>query len=91
MSRHSRYSLAAVLLALAACLPVRNSPAAAPPPDDLARCWSQLASPDAAVAYAAITWLADRPPKAIPYLRTRLRPIAHPDSKRCQGTCNNGG
>jgi hypothetical protein len=82
MLQYSRCTSGVILLALAACPPLRNIPAAAPPPDELARHWSQLASPDATVAYAAITWLADRPRKAIPYLRTRLRPIAHPDSKR---------
>src|SRR5262245_44405055 len=73
-------SLGGLLLAALALCPSR-APAVAPPPG-LSPCWDELASPDAAPAYAALCRLADHPRQAVPLLRSRLRPIPAPAARR---------
>jgi peptidoglycan/xylan/chitin deacetylase (PgdA/CDA1 family) len=45
-----------------------------PTADELARCWADLASPDAAVAFRAIRRLVNAPAAAVTLLRDRLPP-----------------
>jgi hypothetical protein len=42
---------------------------------ELAVCWSDLASSDAAVAYRAIASLSDAPISSLPFLQARLKPV----------------
>jgi RNA polymerase sigma factor (sigma-70 family) len=53
----------------------------APGPAELNTYWEDLASDDAAKAYAAIQRLAASPQKAVPFLAQRLRPMASVDDK----------
>jgi hypothetical protein len=43
---------------------------------NLPRCWSDLTSPDAARAYAALWDLAAAPDRAVPFLRRQMHPVA---------------
>jgi RNA polymerase sigma factor (sigma-70 family) len=51
-------------------------------PSELDASWSDLAGDDAAQAYRAIRRLAASPTQAVPYLRTRLQPVAPVDEKQ---------
>jgi WD40 repeat protein len=48
---------------------------------DLETHWKALATDDAAAGYRAMQMLASDPERSIPYLRTRLRPVAPADEK----------
>jgi hypothetical protein len=49
---------------------------------DLDACWADLAGDDAARAYQSLRRLAASPTSTIPYLRTRLQPVAPVDDQR---------
>jgi hypothetical protein len=51
---------------------------------DLDGLWKDLAGADAAKAYQAIQKLVATPKESVPYLKTRLKPIPHPDPKVVQ-------
>jgi RNA polymerase sigma factor (sigma-70 family) len=53
-------------------------------PEELATHWKTLAAEDAEAAFRAMQALAADPPRSVPYLRTRLHPIAPADEKRLQ-------
>jgi RNA polymerase sigma factor (sigma-70 family) len=50
--------------------------------EDLETYWKALAAEDAAAGYRAVQMLAADPERSIPYLRTRLHPVAAADEKR---------
>jgi RNA polymerase sigma factor (sigma-70 family) len=50
--------------------------------DEMQRCWTSLASEDAAVAFQAIRRLAAAPEQTLPLLREHLKPVPAPDRKR---------
>src|SRR5262249_60081017 len=50
--------------------------------EDLHRCWDDLASTDAAVAFRAIRRLANAPDQALPFLGERLKRVPAADPKR---------
>jgi len=54
------------------------------PAEELETHWKSLAGEDAAAAYRAIQMLAADPARSIPFLRTRLHPVAPVDEKRVQ-------
>jgi WD40 repeat protein len=54
--------------------------ASAPPPKDLDAAWTALASPDAAKAFAAIRYMADKP-AAVRLLAERIKPVSAADRK----------
>jgi WD40 repeat protein len=53
-------------------------------PEDLDRCWKDLAGDDAAAAFRAIRSLSTLPEKAVPFLRERLKRVPPPDRKLVQ-------
>jgi WD40 repeat protein len=50
--------------------------------EDLEMHWRAFAADDAAAGYRAVQTLASDPDRSVPYLRTRLRPVARADEKR---------
>ena len=54
---------------------LRGPPALAAPTDSLESIWEALAAPDAAVAHVAVQALAAVPDQAVPFLKSRLRPV----------------
>jgi RNA polymerase sigma factor (sigma-70 family) len=57
-------------------------PAKPPAAQDIPALWADLAHPDAAVAFRALSGLAAAPGLSVSWLKERLRPIAAPNSQR---------
>jgi hypothetical protein len=60
----------------------RRTPAGDLPPDQLGTLWEQLAGADAAQAYDALVKLATVPRQTLPWLSTRIKPVAPLDKDR---------